>query len=115
MTTPEPVTGATQDPRWTLITEIVSPLLWSPHTDRAALAKEITDAIDAADAAAGIRRVQNGDVPEDLVSRMQQGMTSAVVELLGEGYVPDYYASVASDFVNIAESFMREAQNGDRS
>lgn len=47
------------------------------------------------------------DWSEELAQQMQKDMAEEVRDLLGPGYVPDYYAGLASGFVMVAEHFAR--------
>jgi hypothetical protein len=39
------------------------------------------------------------------VTALERAMYQAVREMLGDGYVPDYYEQIAQDFISIARNF----------
>ena len=42
---------------------------------------------------------------------MQSDMIAEMIDLLGTGYIPDYYKDMAQGFISIAEAYA-EAQRG---
>ena len=45
---------------------------------------------------------------EEQKVRLERAMISAAKELLGPGFVPDYYEQAAAEFISIAQSFIKE-------
>lgn len=50
------------------------------------------------------------ELPQDL----KREMYSAMIDLLGRGYVSEYYMWAAQDFINIAEEAMERAATNDK-
>lgn len=50
----------------------------------------------------------------DLDASITKEMTLAMHELLGSGYVTDYYRQMAGDFINMAQSYVRDAYKAGR-
>lgn len=52
---------------------------------------------------------------QKLQQQLRRAMTAAMRNLLGSGYVPDYYESAAYEFIQIAENFASVKSKNERS